>query len=81
MRSPSLTARLTTRPTVSLLTLTVRFAWILPDADTMASRSRVLIVSVVTVSPLSFLKYRLAPTTAAATRMIAIVMKTFLRDI
>ena len=54
-------------PTVSALMLTSRFGWILPDAETIASRSRVLIASVVTVEPLSCLKYRLAPTTAAPT--------------
>src|SRR5687768_2081074 len=47
----------------------------------MASRSRVLTTSVLTVRPLSFLKYRFAPTTAAATSTTPITMKTFLRDI
>src|SRR5262245_46040362 len=81
MRSPSLTARLTTRPVVSAVMLTRRLGWILPDADTIASRSRVLTVSVVTVTPFSRLKYRLAPTMAAATRTTAIPMSTFFRDI
>ena len=42
-RSPSFTARFTTRPGVSALIFTRRFGWILPDADTTASRSRDLI--------------------------------------
>jgi hypothetical protein len=55
MRSPSCTARLTTRPGVSAAMLTSRLGWIFPDAETIASRSRVLITSVVTDKPLSFL--------------------------
>ena len=51
------------------------------DAETMASRSRVLTTSVVTLRPLSFLKYRFAPTTAAPTRTTASAMSTFFRDI
>src|SRR5689334_6737751 len=46
----------------------------------MASRSRVLIVSVVTLMPLSLRKYRLAPTTAAPTSRTATVMRMFFRD-
>ena len=38
---PSSTASSTTRPIVSALMLTVVRAWILPEAETMASRSRV----------------------------------------
>ena len=38
---------------VSELMLTCVFAWILPDAETTASRSRFWIFSVVTVLPVS----------------------------
>ncbi len=34
--------------------LTRRFGWILPEAETIDSRSRVLIASTVTVTPVSF---------------------------
>ena len=37
-----------TRPIVSALMFTSRFGWIVPDADTMASRSRATTVSAVT---------------------------------
>ena len=45
---------------VSALMLTSRFGWILPDADTIASRSRFLIVSMWTVTPSSRLNLTLA---------------------
>ena len=48
-RSPSLTASCVTRPIVWALMLTVFFGSILPDAETIASRSRFWMVSTVTV--------------------------------
>src|SRR3954464_12379763 len=45
----------------------------------MASRSRVLTASVCTAMPLSFLKYRFAPTTAAPITRTPITMKMFFR--
>src|SRR4051812_35338991 len=47
----------------------------------MDSRSRVLMASVVTTLPGSFLKYRLAPTTAAPRTTTASAISMFLRDI
>ena len=59
-RSPSLTARSVTRPIVSALMFTSRFGWIFPDAETIASSRRFLIVSVVTATPVSRLNLTLA---------------------
>ena len=67
MRSPSSTARFVTRPIVSALMLTNFFGWILPDAETSASRSRDLIVSTLTVTPSTRLNLKLAK--AIAPRM------------
>src|SRR5688572_17720369 len=52
-RSPSCTPSRVTRPIVWALMLTVFFGSILPDAETMASRSRFWIVSTVTSVPVS----------------------------
>ena len=45
--------------------LTCVFAWILPDAETSASRSRFWTFSVATVLPFSFFRNTLAATTPA----------------
>ena len=77
-RWPSSTARSVTRPIVSALMLTSRFGWILPDADTIASRCRFFTGSVVTSSPSVRLNLKLAnaiaPRTSTTTTAITIFL-------
>ncbi len=77
-RSPSFTARSVTRPMVSALMLTSRFGWILPEADTIASRCRFLTGSVVTLMPSVRLNLTLANAIAPRTSTTPTPMMIFL---
>ena len=66
-----------TRPIVSALMLTERFGWILPEAETIASRSRVLIASALTVTPSTRLNLKLANAIAPRMTTIPTPMSSF----
>ena len=77
-RSPSLTARSTTRPDVSALMLTNRFGWILPEAETTASRSRARMDSTVTIGAVERRDHQAYPPADAMTIRASTAMMIFL---
>ena len=78
-RSPSFTARFTTRPIVSALMFTDRLGSIVPDADTTASRLRFCTFSALTTVALERRYFRLTKASAPSTTSTPMTMKTFLR--
>ena len=62
---------------VSALILTDRFGWILPDAETSASRSRALTPSTLTVTPSTRLNLKLANAMAPRMTTIPTPMSSF----
>ena len=66
-----------TRPIVSAPMLTVVRAWILPEAETIASRSRFRIFSVVTVLPGVRFSHTLPATAPPRTTTATTPMMTF----
>src|SRR4029453_5436667 len=79
-RSPSSTASRVTRPIWTALMFTNRLAWIVPDAVTIASRSRFFTASTLTLTASSFLKKKYAPPMAASRTMTMSVMTHFFRN-
>ena len=69
-----------TRPIVWALMLTVFFGSILPDAETIASRSRFWIVSTVTVMPVSPRRANAAAAPPPATSSTTTIQNHFLRN-
>src|SRR5687767_11261652 len=76
-RSPSATASPVTLPIVSALILTSVLGWILPDAETIDSRLRFWIASVVTVTPSTFLNLRFANPMAASSTTTPVPIRIF----